>query len=257
MKKRVSRNLKILVIIFVLILSPNTYTLNPSYAATPTPSPAPSQNEVPKDSADLERIQKIKDIVASKVAELNLVEKRGIIGTVSEVANMKIVIKDVKGSTRNIDVDELTKFSIDKKESDISDLEKGTTYSFVGLYNKDTQRLLARSVSTVDSIPTHFEGAILEIDEKKFRLVVVNSKGDKKNVDIENSTKTNLATADGDLIRSGFSKLEVNKRILIVGFVDEDDSNLISATRIIHFEDVPPSKEMQSHVDLPSPTPED
>ena len=57
-------------------------------------------------------IQRIKDIVASKVAELNLVEKRGIVGKLKENSNMHLVISDIKSNTRNIDVDELTKFSI-------------------------------------------------------------------------------------------------------------------------------------------------
>src|SRR5690348_1097965 len=57
-------------------------------AATKTPSPVPSQNEVATSDADIEKVQKIKDIVASKVKELKLVEKRGIIATLKDVSNM-------------------------------------------------------------------------------------------------------------------------------------------------------------------------
>lgn len=218
-------------------------------AATPTPTKVTS----PTDSIDIEKIQRIKDIVASKVAELNLVEKRGIVGKLKENSNMHLVISDAKGNVRNIDVDELTKFSISGtkgKDSTlgISDLKKDVLYSFVGLYNKDTQRLLARSIAEADTIPLFFEGAIYSVDSKEFQIQVVSSKGEKKNVDIQNSTKTSLTAKDGELTKSGFSKLNINERILIVGFTDIKDNTLIAASRVIHFKEIPPSKEMQSYI---------
>lgn len=237
----------------LLLLYAVSCTLSTANAATPTV--VPSQNEVPKDSADLEKIQKIKDIVASKVAELNLVEKRGLIGMLKEVNGMRIVITDQNGNNRQIEADELTKFSLVDKNAGISDLKKGERYSFIGLYNKDTQILLARSISTTNTIPVHFEGAILSLNEDDFQIEVVNAKGEKKKIDIQSSTRTSLVSPEADLTKSGFSKLEINSRVLIIGFWDKKDKDLMSATRVIHFEEVPPSKEMQSHV--PAPTVED
>lgn len=241
---------KLFALTFIFLMS----TATPILAAT-KPTPLPSQNQISTDSADIEKIQKIKDIVASKVAELKLVEKRGIIGSIKDISGMQLTIVDVKGNTRKIDVDELTKFSFSEKTSaGISDLEKGKSYSFVGIYNKETERLLARVVDSVSSIPVYFEGAISSVDVKNYQLTVVNEKGDKKTIDIQSSTKTSLGTTDGDLQRSGFSKLSENERILAIGFWDKKDSNLLATLRIIHFKDVPPSKQMQSHVSVPTPT---
>lgn len=225
--------------------------VSPTPKNSPTPSVKPSQNQLPVDNAALEKIQKIKDIVASKVAELNLVEKRGIVGSIKEINGMKITITDVKGDTRQIDVDELTKFNLEDKDAGISDLTKGSTYSFIGIYNKETQRLLCRNIDTANTIPVYFEGAISELNEDDFQISIVNAKGEKKSVDIQGSTKTRLADNNGELIKSGFSKLEINSRVLAIGFLDKKDKNLISALRVIHFADVPPSKEMQSHVSPP------
>lgn len=249
-------DMKKLILVSFLALLATICQLQPAYAATPTPvkektasTPSPSNNEIPK-STDIEKIQRIKDLVASKVAELNLVEKRGIIGTIREVTNMKIAITDIKGSIRQIDVDELTKFNITKSASGISDLEKGKMYAFVGLYNKDTKKLLARVINNTNTIPVHFEGAVTSIDSKKYQLTAVDQKGVTKKIDIESSTKTTLADSEGDLTKSGFSKIETNKRILAIGFADQKDKDLITALRIIHFENIPPSKEMQSHVKI-------
>ena len=49
--------------------------------------------------------------IASRVAQLKLVEKRGIIGTVTNVTNTQITLSDIQNNTRFIDVDELTKFT--------------------------------------------------------------------------------------------------------------------------------------------------
>ena len=223
-----------------------------SYAVTKTPTPtARPSNSVPENGEELEKIQKIKDIVASKVAELNLVEKRGIIAKITEVSGMKLTVTDIKGNIRQIDIDELTKFDIsDDDDAGISDLKKGSSYSFIGIYNKETQRLLARNINTVNTVPTYFEGAIESVNEDDFQIVIVNAKGEKKTVDIQSSTKTSLADTGGELIKSGFSKLEQNARVLVIGFPDKKDNTLLSAIRVIHFEDVPPSKEMQSHIKI-------
>ena len=221
------------------------------FAATPTPRP--SQNQISSDSAELEKIQKIKDIVAKKVTELNLVEKRGIIGTLKDVSGMQLTVTDIKGNIRHFEVDELTKFSFSTKTTvGISDLEKGSRYSFIGLYNKETQKLLVRDIDSVDTIPVYFEGAISDVDSDNYQLTVVNERGEKKKVDIQNSTKTSLASTDGDLTKSGFSKLAVKERVLAIGFWDKKDKDLLSSLRVIHFKSVPPSKEMQSHINVAS-----
>lgn len=220
----------------------------PAFAA-PQPTPVPSRNEVATDSADIEKIQRIKDIVASKVAELNLVEKRGIIGKIKDSTNMHATIEDLKGNTRLIDVDELTKFdSSDNKNTGISDLKKDIYYSFVGLYNRDTRRLLARTVGEVTTIPFYFEGAVSETHPADYQLTAINNKGEKKTIDIQASTKTSLSNTDADLTKSGFSKININERILVIGFLDKKDSNLISASRVIHFQNIPPSRQMQSYI---------
>lgn len=249
MKIKGYKILKYVLLPLVLLITINYWLLTISFAATPSPTITTS----PTNSVDIEKIQRIKDIVASKVAELKLVEKKGIVGKIKENSNMHLIIYDIKGNTRNIDIDELTKFSISgKKGKDntlgVSDLNKDTLYSFVGLYNKETKRLLARAITEADTIPVYFEGAISSVNSKEYQIQVVNNKGEKKSVDIQSSTKTSLSTANGELIKSGFSKLNINERILIIGFADIKDDNLISASRIIHFKEIPPSKEMQQYV---------
>lgn len=249
---KTNKYLRLLLLLFFLF-SIYYYLLPDAFAQSTTP--APSKNEVPSDST-IEKIQKIKDIVASKVAELNLVEKRGIVGTIKETGGTQVKITDMFGDTRIIDVDELTKFNIsDKEKADddslgVSDLKKDTTYSFIGLFNKDTKRLMARFVTQPKNLPIFFEGVVSKLSEDEFQLEVFNEKGEKKLVDVEKSTKTSIQTQGEELSKSGFSKIGIQERVLIAGFADLKDKNRIIATRIVHFRDVPPSKEMLRYVNL-------
>jgi len=127
-------------------------------------------------------------------------------------------------------------------------------YSFIGIYNKDTRRLLARVISESTTVPVNFEGVVTELNEDDFQVTVVDEEGTKKTVDIERSTKTSLYDEEGVLVKSGFSEIQLNDRIIVIGFTDEEDENLISASRIIHFQEIPPSKKMQSYVDLDEET---
>src|SRR5579859_2417101 len=91
-----------------------------SHAVTAaTPTATVSQSE--------EQINNLKERIASRVAQLNLVEKKGIIGTVSDVSETQLTITDMKGDNRIVDVDELTKFSSPSAKSTfgISDITKG------------------------------------------------------------------------------------------------------------------------------------
>lgn len=78
-----------------------------------TPSPKPTLTKAEQDaseSAEQDTIEKIKEMVASKVSKLNLVEKKGVLGTVKDVSNTQITIETPTKTQRFVDIDELTKF---------------------------------------------------------------------------------------------------------------------------------------------------
>lgn len=237
-----------LLLVTLLILTPNiALAQEDTTEKETTPTAAPSTNQVPESDEEIERVQRIKDIVASKVAELNLVEKRGIIATVTELASTEIKAIDYKDKNVTIDVDELTNFDFEDEDFGISDLEVGQVYSFVGLYNRDSEKLLARFISQPDSIPNYIDGAISEINEDDFQISVVNADNKTFTVDIENSTDTMLVDSEGGLEESGFSGLEVGQRVIVVGFITDETE--MSASRLIHFEFIPPPVEVLANLE--------
>lgn len=218
----------IFIIIFVIlffILDTNVY------ATTPTP----------EDKTTEIRDQLITNI-ASRVAQLKLVEKRGIIGTVADVTNTQITITDLQDNTRFVDVDELTKFSNPAVKGDfgISDITKDSIVGILGLYNKESRRILARFVDVI-IIPVIIHGGVVAIDNENFALNIATEEGKQMTVDVENLTKTYSYTQKDGYIKSGFSKIKENVNIIVTGVLDKTDKNRLITTRILFFPEIPSS----------------
>lgn len=229
-------------------------TTTAAFAATttkPTPTPTGSQSITQIE----QQINNLKDKIASRVAQLKLVEKRGIIGTVTDVSETQITLKDIQGNIHFVDVDELTSFSSPTKNSNfgISDITKNMTLGVLGLYNKDSRRLLARFV-TVTVVPQHITGAIAAIDKKNYNVTVVQNDGKQLVVEIEDITKTTSFDKTTDVTKSGFSKMTTGERIYVVGYPDKQDTTQLIASRIILFPNLPINPAIGNAMPQPTPT---
>ena len=215
------------------------------FAAT-TPTPSPTSAKTTPEADEIERIQKIKQLVASKVAELKLVEKRGILGVVKETTTTQITLEDDNGDTRIVDIDELTKFQqeSDNKSFGISDIQVGQELSIIGLYNKETQRILARFLSKANNVPGTISGLITDKDTKNFNLTIITENKTQKIIDISTATKIYSYDKDNGMVKAGFSKVETGLRVYAVGFDDLKIKNQLNASRVIFFKDLPPSASM-------------
>lgn len=238
---------KIILFLLILTIATGLFPIPSSAQTKPKTTPTPTPQSV-KDEG-IEQIQKIKDIVASKVAELNLVEKRAFLGTVTDTSTSQITIKDKAGNQRIVDIDDLTKFEGESDDDTfgISDINSGDTLVFLGLYNKDTKHLLARQVKKPTNLPTMFSGIVGTIDEDNFQIEVVTEENKKVKVDIERSTKTSAYTKGEEIEKSGFSRIKLHERVLVVGFGDPENKDTINASRILHFTDLPASVKMRIH----------
>ena len=199
-----------------------------------------SASPTPTTTDDQQIKEQLIESIASRVAELKLVEKRGIIGTVTDVSNTQITISDVQSKTRFIDVDELTKFSSPSAKGSfgISDITKGTTLGVLGLYNKESRRLLARFVNVL-TLPKFIYATVDSIDNRNFMLNITTE--DKKNLiaDIQNSTKISSYSKNAGITRSSFSKIRESDDIIVIGFGLASNENIVGALRIILLTDLP------------------
>ena len=181
------------------------------------------------------QIDELKSKVASKVAELKLVEKRGFVGTVTDVTDTQLTVFDINKNIRFVDVDEFTKFSSPDSDGSfgISDIEKDSHIGVLGLYNKESRRTLARFINVME-LPEYIVGVVAEIDSKNFNLLVATGSG-SFTVSVETVSKIYSADEEGKLLKSGFSDIETSQNIIVSGFFDPKLKNTITAGRIIFF----------------------
>jgi hypothetical protein len=206
------------------------------FAQTITPTAKPTSESATEKLSD--QINNLKEKIASRVAQLNLVEKRGFVGTVKDVSANQLTANDTNGVVRNIDVDEITKFSSSGKESfGLSDLKAGSVISVIGLYNKDSARLLARFINAYTS-PLYLSGIVTNPDKTAFTLTLAMEENKSYVVDVENITK--ISTYSDDVSEKiGFSKIPQNTRAIIIGYADKKEKNRMVATRVLLFPKLP------------------
>ncbi len=227
-----------------------------AHAVTPLPTAAktvsPTVSETLNEKLNTQ-INQLKDKIASRVTELNLVEKRGITGVVSEATTNKLTLTDIAGNTKLIDIDEITKFSSSatKGTFGLSDLTKGTKVNVLGLYNKQSKRILARFITTAVN-PLFISGTISGIDGKNFTIDIVTSDKKTSKIDIGATTKLSSYSKNGETVKILFSKLNSGDRVSIVGFPDKTDPTLSVASRVVVLSDLP--KDPSVSIAPPSPT---
>lgn len=239
----------------------------PVFALTASPSASSSPAVTQKSLSEKlnKQINQLKERIASRVAELNLVEKRGIVGTVSETSADKITIIDLNGKTRIVDVDEITKFSSPSAKSSfgISDLTKGTKISVLGLYNKQSQQILARFIESYVT-PVFLSGRITSLNKKNYTATVISEDKKETIVDIQTFTNISSNSKEDGISKLGFSKLTVGDRVMVTGFPGKNDPDLLVASRILVLPELPknpkiivpePSEEITATPTKDSPTP--
>ncbi len=201
-------------------------------------------------------INDLKERIASRVAQLKLVEKRAIIGTVTDVSDTQITLTDIQQNIRFADVDELTKFSSPSAKTSfgISDITKGSKVGIIGLYNKQSRRILGRFVNVI-ILPTFVNGAVSAIDEANFTVNIISEDGKNITAEIENITKTLSFTKESGLVKSGFSKIKQGEHIIAIGFLDLKNKNKLIAARILLFPDIP--KNPKINLTIPTVNPQE
>ncbi len=240
---------KNLLFIITIIFTFSVFFIRAS-AMTPTPT----------ESLTQQQINALTNKIASRVAQLKLVEKRGIIGKVTDVSNTQITLSDISGNTRFVDVDEFTKFNSVSNSFGISDIVKGQEIGVLGLYNKESRRILARFVKVLQ-IPDFIHGTVSSIDENNFSFGVSMEKDKQINIEVENTTKTlSFDSGKSLLVKSGFSKIKVEESIIIIGFPSKTASNVIIGSKIILLPDISKNPKIKilpkfSPTETPTPSP--
>ncbi len=246
-------------IIFVLLVFANFVNAQEDStqdSATTTSTPTVKQDQPSPTRTTIDKIQEIKDKVASRVAELKKEKLEAISGILKSSSESALVLT-IDGVDYTVQLDEEAKvYSISsalrKSEKKLTDIEKNTHLSVVGTVDKEEKTAVGKVI--VEKIPNlSLIGTVGEVSSKD-GTITVNSVDNKTfTVDIEVSTKSNAYDLkSGQLVKIGLSKIENGAKIHVYGNSGESEER-ITASRILilpkEFPEVPPTQ-------TPTPTTE-
>ncbi len=197
-----------------------------TFAATATPS------------ATTQKIEDLKDRIATKVAQLKTTQRRAVFGTVKAVS---ITSFTVETPTRDFKIeltDDITVIQYLKgKRTTLTpeDISKGDAVVVFGQFDTTLDLLTARIVFIQWALPEHVAGTVNDKNEKDFTLSVTTPQGQVVTIDIEKTTKTILWDREkSELVKSGFSTITTGSIVHIMGSPVSKQEHRVSADRILN-----------------------
>lgn len=206
---------------FVITVS---YVTSSVLAQEPTP-------ETSSAPVNQEKVQELKEKLATKVAELRESQKRGFYGTVEALSKTSFTLVTANSEVRvKLSEDTIIKDAA-SKDIQVTDLKNTQTVSVLGLYDEET---LQAKVILVKTTPVVTSGTVESIDQKDATITVKNSAGDLIIYDYEKTTSADeYSLEDKKIAKSGLSRIDEGDRLIVWGTESDDEQNRYTAVKIL------------------------
>ncbi len=226
-------------------------------AASTTPTTTPTKVATPSAQTSTIKLDKLKERLATKVAELRTSEKRAIFGTVKSKSITTIVVetktKDIKIELSD-DVNVVQYLKGKRTTLALDDIEKGDNVTVYGDYDTTLELLKATFVLIQSIQPMRVSGTVEATNRGDFSLTLKGLDGQTYIIDIESTTKVTRWDNINKFTKSGFSKMNTSDAIHVIGTPVPKKENRISAIRILNLGN--PIGEPAA-TPTPTPTPEE
>lgn len=204
-----------LIAVYLLIATP-IMAQSPTSPTKSESTPEILPTAVP--SKQTEKIQELKDRIATKVAELKLLKKKVMVGEISNLNSPSFTLTTAEGE-RKVETNEDTNITqaIDNKTKTMkfSELKKGKKVYVWGNYLKEADVLTAKAIF-IKEIPSGLLGTISDVDIKAGTVTLQNPTTNQSYLlDVEVFTKINSLDKDNKITKFGFSKIKTGSRSYI------------------------------------------
>lgn len=186
-----------------------------------TKSPTPTSKTVsttPTETLNID-VQRLKDKIATKVAELRKESDTVVAGHIEKVEKNGVIVVTTEGKKFTLAYDDTVTKIISlltgkAEEASFDDLKKGAYVVASGI---PIEQVVNASIVYIDKEYAVVSGKVTDLDAKKFTLNVLTSEKDQYTFDIETSTKQSLLdTKTFKTQKTGFSKIKVGDTVHIV-----------------------------------------
>jgi hypothetical protein len=214
-----------------LLLLPVRVNFATAKEASPSASLVP-----PKDKSTLDKINLIKEKVASKVAQLNEKIQYASDGSIEKLEEGLFTFSS-NGEEKTVNEEENTIFLIrnDKlttQKGEFSDLEENDSVTVIGTEQIGTGIINAKLVVKTKPVMT-FAGKVQTVNKKNFAFTV-KEKDNEYTFDYEKYTKSFLLSkSTNKLAPTGFSSIEPDMNIQIMAIPQKDSETKFTALRLI------------------------
>lgn len=227
---------KTFLVLLVFLLS-TSVTLAVSQEEKATP-PGQIKEEVIKD-----KIEDLKERVATRVAELRQKSKRAFFGQIKEKSEQGLTL--IRGEKEMIvTIDEETGIirlgpSNKRIEISLEALKIGERVVAFGTLDLDQKTLLAKRILS-HTLPKNVHGKVKEVDIDT-ATITLSSKKEEFIVDYEIRTRCQMWQRGEGLQKCGLSKIEIGDRVFVHGEVNTKDENRLTALRLLLLPSKPPT----------------
>lgn len=188
-------------------------------------------------SATTQKIEDLKDRLATKVAQLKTTQRRAIYGTVKTVSITSFTVETPTGDLKIELTDDIKVIQYLKGKRTVlalEDIAKGDTVVVFGQFDTTLDLLTARVVFIQGVLPQYAAGAVSGRNDKEFILTITTPENQIYTIDIEKTTKTLLwDKVKKELVKSSFSKIATGSAIHVMGQAVPKKELRISADRIL------------------------
>lgn len=218
---------KFTIISFILTFFVNAF-LRSTYAA--------DESTASSDLIDkLKQIEILKEKIATKVAEIRNNEKGARGGTVKNIDKNTLTVSTKKGDQTVYYSDDTEIYMLAKQEKTkipSNKLQEGDRITALGYFDTDKTTLNAKYIYVMPNIIS-LTGKITDKDTKNFTITISTEDRQSVIMDIETYTRTySFNLTKKSLDKSGYSKLNKDDTIHVIGTKNEKEDNRISASRI-------------------------
>lgn len=212
---------------FVLFFLLFGFWVNGVFAQTATPKATPTNQD---------KIDDLKERIATKVAQLRQTQKQALSGTVSDVSVSTISIetqtKEVKIELTD-DIAVYQTIRTKRTKLTIDEVDKGDFVVVFGDFDSSLDILEAKLIYIQATPPERISGTVTEVDEAAFTFTVAAGGNRSVVADFEKATILNVWANVGGVAKAGFSKIVVGDSIHVLGTAVPKKENRLSAIRIL------------------------
>lgn len=220
-----------IILLFFVLLTVSTAV---TYAAETSPeasaSPEPSKNETIKD-----KIEDLKERLATRVAELRSKNRRAYYGVIKTKEDNNITIVASEREVPMVVDKDTTYFTLDgagkKKGSTLKDIKPGQYAAAFGSLDLDQKTLIIKVIMAHD-IPRKIYGVVKEVDVNEGTFTIA-SKSNTYSFDYEITTRCKMSGKNNELTNCGISKIKPDDRIFIRANAKDESIDKLKAVRIL------------------------